>query len=185
VPVNRKNRQICSRLKHCSSNFHKTMHKVIHLYGKTYGKNRPPIFLLERSTQSREGERGGRLTGGGSHGGEGALPGSTDQRWKESPGRRPEGRGDGGGGWSRMGGGDTRWGRKRAVALTPLAGPLHIPRQQRQCRPAGAGSAGTTGSAGVDTPAVPPKLPTAQKPSKNCGVLEYGDRYCFFRKGEA
>jgi hypothetical protein len=71
VPVNRKNRQICSRLKHCSSNFHKTMHKVIHLYGKTYGKNRPPIFLLERSTQSREGERGGRLTGGGSHGGEG------------------------------------------------------------------------------------------------------------------
>jgi hypothetical protein len=67
------------------------MHKVIHLYGKTYGKNRPPIFLLERSTQSREGERGEELTGGGSHGGEGALPGSTDQRRKENPGRRPEG----------------------------------------------------------------------------------------------
>jgi hypothetical protein len=155
VPVNRKNCQICSRLKHCSSNFHKTMHKVIHLYGKTYGKNRPPIFLLERSTQSREGERGGRLTGGGSHGGEGALPGSTDQRRKESPGRRPEGRGDGGGGWSRMGGGDTRWGRKKGSSPNPLCGSTTYPtptaavppsrgrqcRHHRQCRCGHAGSA--------------------------------------------
>jgi hypothetical protein len=174
VPVNRKNCQICSRLKHCSSNFHNTMHKVIHLYGKNYGKNRPPIFLLERSTQSREGERGGRLTGGGSHGGEGALPGSTDQRRKETPGRQPEGReataATAGVGNGRERKGDARWGRK-AVALTSPAGPPLKSRPQRQCRPAEAGSAGATGSAGVKAPAVPPNHPKAQTPSKIFRVL--------------
>jgi hypothetical protein len=122
VPVNRKNRQICSRLKHCSSNFHKTMHKVIHLYGKTYGKNRPPIFLLERSTQSREGERGGRLTGGGSHGGEGGGPALINRPEEEGePGTAAGGAGATaaatGVEWEeRTHAGEER----RAVALTPL-----------------------------------------------------------------
>jgi hypothetical protein len=58
VPFNLKIDQIFSRLNHCSLSFHHTMHKIIHLYGKNYGEIHPAFFLLERSTHSREGERG-------------------------------------------------------------------------------------------------------------------------------
>lgn len=54
-----------------------------------------------------------------------------------------------------MGGEGRRVGENEAVALTPPAGPQLNPRPQRQCRPAEAGSAGATGSAGVEPPAVP------------------------------
>jgi hypothetical protein len=74
------------------------MQEIIYLYGKIYEANRPPIFLLARSTQSREGER---------EGGEAhrrmkpwrrvASLSPADQGRKGSSKRWPEGWGSGGG----------------------------------------------------------------------------------------